>query len=195
MTSNKHYNNEYKLPLTPQIAIINDIYKIQYKQNKSLKICYLNARSIWNKIDDIQHTLNTISQNNKNRSVHIIAITEHWINTEEAKLFTFENHSTVLSTRISKKGGGSGIFIKKNSCIYDVIKQYSDDENSITSIKIKYNNEQYIITCIYRAPTNNTNKTDQFFQILANYLKTIGNIKHYCIGDFNINMLKTIKPQ
>lgn len=104
---------------------------------------------------------------------------------------TFNSKIIIQFSAVDKKkiGGGSAIFISKDYSEYDIILQYSDEENSITSIRVKATTKHFIITCIYRSPTANNNSTEIFFQILSVHLDTIGNENHYCLGDFNINTI------
>lgn len=189
MTS-RDYNSDYILPFKPTIHYANDIYNIRFTNTKSIKMMYLNARSVNNKIEELQHILLNTSKLNNNKYIPIIALTEHWISSDNAPHFLFENYTTILSTRDKKRGGGSAIFIAKNQIKFDILLQYSDEENSITSIKLyPLRSQPFVLTCVYRAPNTNTQKIDFFFHTLTTHLESIGSFNSYCIGDFNINTL------
>lgn len=61
------------LPFSPTIYNLNNLSSLKVNQSNSLKLLYLNARSVKNKIEDISNIVN-----NTNTTIHIIAITETW---------------------------------------------------------------------------------------------------------------------
>ena len=61
---------------------------VKFNKQNSIKIMYLNARSLLNKTEEIQHIIKKINQNN-NRTIQLIAITETWINYFNSTYFTF----------------------------------------------------------------------------------------------------------
>lgn len=185
----QQYEPDYSLPFQPTLQYTDDIYKVKFSQQNSIKILYLNARSIGNKIEDLQHILENTSNNNNNTTIHLIAVTEHWINSYDAHNFVFENYHTIVSARDQKKGGGSAIFVAKNQMKHEIILQYSDDENSITSLKLFTDKSHLVLTCIYRPPNTKAEKVERFFTTLMNHLDNIERENSYCIGDFNIDTL------
>lgn len=178
---------DYTLPFKPKIKY-TDLNHIQYIHANSLKILYCNARSIINKTEELQYIITQIQTNNQNRIPDLFAITEHWMNESSAKYFSFENYSTIFSSRSNKRGGGSAIFIHTD-IEFETLSQYSDDENSITCVKIKTHTINTVVMCVYRAPNANTSKLNTFLQILQDHLTKVENESVYVVGDFNINIL------
>lgn len=169
---------------TTTTKLIDDINHIKFLNQNSLKILYLNARSIRNKIEDLLYIIATTKH-----QIHIISITEHWLSKEETKTFQIENYSTICSCRTDKEGGGSLILIRQN-IPYEIIEQYSTNENSITSIKFKtQSKDNWIITSIYRRPNYSSAHINTFIDELNNHLNKIKNTNTIITGDMNINVL------
>lgn len=148
----------------------------------------MNARSIQNKTEEIQSILYNINTS-LSSSIQLIAISEHWIKQNETQHYLFEQYNTIISVREDKKGGGSSVFIL-NNLNYEVIKQYSDNEFSITSVKIVLSPQNKIVlSCVYRPPDSNVDKTYQFLQLLQNHLQQIQNERAYIVGDFNFDLI------
>lgn len=171
-------------PLSPNCTtqIIDDIHKITFTDSKSLKILYLNSRSINNKIEDLAYIIKTAKTD-----IHVISITEHWLNEADSSTFVFENYQAICSCRPNKNGGGSLILVRDNIS-YEIIKRYSTNENSITSIKLKMSsNENWIITSIYRPPNHSIQHINIFIDELNTHLNEI-NTNTLITGDMNINV-------
>lgn len=176
--------NEINIPLpdTKSTSIV-DINNVVFDKHETLKILYLNARSINNKNEEIY----SIIKNTKHE-IHIISITETWMKPENVNFFNFDGYSTLFSCRPTKTGGGAAIFIK--NCInYEIIHNYSDNLNSYICAKIIFKNQNWLITNIYRAPYNNTENISTFFTEFNNILEKLQSTRSIITGDFNINIL------
>ena len=179
-------NEEYILPFSPNIHNYDEIKYIAFKNNYSLKILYINFRSLNEKTEDLIYIINEFK--NQNISIDVIALTEHWMDTFKASKFTLTGYNTIFSTRPSKRGGGSAIFIK-NNINHNIIKQYNDDMISITTICINNNTEKINICCIYR-PNRNIDAVNNFIKLIDDHLPQINNNNNYVIGDFNFDLRK-----
>lgn len=180
-------NDDTQLP-KPQATttILNKITDLKFCEKTSLKIMYMNARSIKNKTDELYHLIKTI-----NSDIHILNITETWITANEAKYFTFDGYDTHHSCRKNKNGGGSSIFIKKNNNIKsNTIFSFSDDKNSFISQNISLHNQQFNITNIYRAPGIIREDVDNFLSQLQNHIHNTKNQNSIITGDFNFNLIE-----
>ena len=186
MTFNSN-NGEYILPFAPKINNYEEIQQINFTNNKTFKILYINFRSLNEKTEELIYILNEFK--NKNSTIDIIAITEHWMNDFRASKYTLNGYNTIFSCRPTKRGGGSAIFVK-NNINYEGIKNYSDNENSITSVTLKNNEENINICCIYRTPNRNLDAVNFFITALDDHMQQLNHNKtYYIVGDFNFDLL------
>lgn len=187
MNSNTIATLDLTLPFDPKTVFHTNYMNIKFKSLKSLKIFYLNARSIAKKIDELEIIIDNITKKN-NTQIDIIAVTEHWIRDYDAKFFSFGQYNAVFSSRPDKGGGGSAIFVHK-SIDYTIKNVFSDNSNSFLTINIKTQNIN--ITCIYRQTEYTNVAYEQFFDQLENHLQiNCMSGTNYIIGDFNIDVME-----
>lgn len=112
---------------------------------KSLRILQWNCRSITRKYDLHNHA----------KDFDIIILIETWLKPEHTyHLYGFE---TVRFDRLDEKGGGLGIFVRKNIEIdvYDLNLKLTKKSLEMGAITIEVNNKKMIIVAVYRPPHNN----------------------------------------
>lgn len=177
-------NTNYNLP--PNAHIRNNNFFIDdicYKNEDTLKILYLNARSIRNKIDDLAEMLDNIKH-----TIHLIVISETWIPDDEEDFFHVRNYQKpLLSCRNRRRGGGAGIFVH-NSLKYTAKETYCDNVNSIVSLKTENLHDNFYISAVYRPPETSTMHVSRFLEKLDNHLDKLKSRKSILIGDFNFNL-------
>lgn len=135
--------------------IVDNINDVKFTEKQSLKIVYLNARSLNKKQEEIDYIITALKHN-----IHVLSITETWINEDDAQHFSFFGYHTIFSCRPNKTGGGSAIFI---AIPFNIVDNFSTNENSFISIKCLINEVNWIITTVYRAPKTNNDKLQRFF--------------------------------
>ena len=113
--------------------------------NNSYKIWYLNARSIYNKIEEIEIILEKIPT-----KIHFIMVTEHWLVDNDTKInntksLNLKNYQSVLSARKDRRGGGAGILVHKD-IKFDEKVNFCNEEISFVTIKT-HNKDKSI--CFY----------------------------------------------
>lgn len=165
---------------------ININHFVQYdyhsmKGTNDLRIIYINARSLRGKIPDIENSLNRFHKRNK--SVHVLVISEIWIYESETKYFNIKNFNAVHCTRDSDRGGGVSIYVHNSIGFNEVLKLNSED-NSFLVIKLLPSN--FNIIGLYREKNTNI---DNFFQNVEVLLHDFP--KSFVFGDFNINWFDT----
>lgn len=176
-------NNEYTISVQPQISTKICLSDIQFKNNKSLKILYLNARSIQNKTEELQFIIT------QTVDFDIVVITEHWLNDTTVNYFLMENYVNVFACRPNRIGGGSAILIKKN-IKHKTIFKFSDDNNSFTCVQIETSSKEKInISSIYRNTIYTNLAIQTFFQQLSDFLDVTTNTETIIIGDFNFDTI------
>lgn len=143
----------------------------------TLRILYINSRSMKNKMDELEILI-------YEEHVEIIVIAETWVKKQEQKYYNFKNFTSFFVTR-KKIGGGLGIFVKTN--INAEIVEKIENELSYITLKIKPYN--FILCAIYKPPSI---KNKDFMRFLDQKLENVTNmnLECFCIGDVNINILE-----
>lgn len=154
-----------------------------FKKSGSLKILYLNSRSLANKTFEIEQIISS-----KKAPVHLIAITETWLNEDNCKYVNISNFTPIHSCRPTERGGGVAFYIRSN-LQFDEIDSFSDDRNSLLHIKVKINNKYQHIVCVYRQPNTTTALIDEFLSMFYTFIlrKKYRNV--LILGDFNFNLI------
>lgn len=146
------------------------------KKIDDLTVIYLNARSIKNKLDEIEILLNEVN------NVSALVVSETWMTKEEEKYFNLPGFSAVFASR-KKRGGGVAIFIK-DSIEYNTIKIINQENWSY--ILVYMHSYKKYIGSIYNPPSN----SDQnFLEFLDEELATLTNKEVIIMGDININVI------
>lgn len=147
--------------------------------NKNLNIVYFNSRSLRNKVDDINHFLNSTIQ-----TVHAIMITETWLTAGEKDFFELKGYNSFHSTRFNdRKGGGVAIYLHE-SLIGNIVFEYADESAQCNYLIINLVQSNIKLCCCYRSPDSNINN---FLSVMDKNIFNIRNI--YIFGDMNLNLL------
>lgn len=144
-------------------------------KDSNLNIMYLNARSIRNKMDDIEILLHTVPE------IDIVAVCETWLDKSEELYFNLPNYSAVYSSR-EKDGGGAGLYIKDGLEYTNV--DVIEERTSILTVKLLQTNVTIVL--VYKPPKENE---ENFINLIDGTLSKhcIGNVKVILLGDFNIH--------
>lgn len=178
-----HLNNTTTLRPNINTQIHDDIYTVNFTSINTLKVMYMNARSIKNKQEELLHILQAIKSN-----IHIICITETWVKQGEEEYYGFDGYDSHFACRPSKSGGGAAILIK-NDIKYELTNTFSNDENSFVAAKIQVNKKFWTVINIYRQPNYNQYKVTEFIHTLNHFLSTI-ETDSIVTGDFNFNTIE-----
>lgn len=88
------------------ITELNNINELNFIYANTIKILYLNARSLYNKVDELQCILKLIKA-----KIMIIAISETWMSEADLKYFNFAGYKSEFACRPNRSGGCSAILI------------------------------------------------------------------------------------
>jgi hypothetical protein len=122
--------------------------RCKFQKNQGINMCHINARSLYPKIDEISWIV-------QNSGVDVVCISETWLNDSVLDSdIGIEGYTLFRKDRLSKKGGGVAIYI--NNCFTvkerrDIITN-CDLEMIWCEIVSKRNNENILLSCIYRPP-------------------------------------------
>lgn len=164
--------------------IHDDIHKIKFNSLNTLKILYMNARSVKNKLEEILYIKNTFKE-----VIHIIAITETWVKQEEEEFYGIDGYTAHYSGRPNRDEGGAAILVK-NKIQHEITHKWSDDENSFINVQIQVNNKLCNIMNIYRPPNDYyAHKKTDFICVLAQHLDKLQRQNTIITGDFNFNKI------
>lgn len=152
-----------------------------------LNILHLNVQCLRNKLLYLEEFLT------KTKEIHVLCITEHWLQENEIKTYNFSDF--YLASYLCRKiyiHGGVSIYIRKNITSYnlDSITSLSIEKAcEITAVHIKKYNT--IILVVYRSPSNpSIDQTLNILQSSLQYLDQFTNVNIVLAGDFNINFLE-----
>ena len=140
-------------------------------------ILYFNARSLFNKIDELR----ALTHNNPPK---IIAVTETWCQPHEQDgLYSIPGYSLYRSDRPNKPGGGTLLYIS-SSLTHNILLNTSDDTLESTWCNVTTNQESITIGCVYRPPNSPHNIALQTLEQCIRRTKL--NTNHTIIvGDLN----------
>lgn len=156
--------------------------KIELINKNGLNILYFNGRSIKNKISDIELFLSYL-----NCIVHIVVITETWLDENNEMFFNLKNYNSFHNNR-RKHAGGVAIFCHSSIISEVVLSETFLDNSHCLIIKLVHYNIH--VATIYRAPDGNINDFTSFFSEKLNSYKNI-----LYVGDFNINVLNEFRKE
>jgi len=142
-----------------------------------LSILYVNARSLKNKIDDLQW----IAQHYFNH-VSIIVVAETWFVSGQEKFFNLPNFSAHHNVR-EKHAGGVTVFVKES--IPSIVIKSIELLHSLLLIEVVFNRQVICILGGYRPPDG---PKDLFLRDLEVCLTLSENKQIIVAGDFNINL-------
>lgn len=174
----------YILPFCPVSNKLTNLKLLKLNNSDSLKLLYLNARSIQNKIEELNNIINKIDS-----TVHLVAITETWLKEDSTCLNVNDYNKIIVSRAGIRIGGGCALLIHKSITSYELVNSYTDEFISILSVKICINNNEFLINVVYNPPNNCVN----FLKIFEDYLVNLKSNNSVIIGDMNINLLNCDK--
>lgn len=143
---------DFTLPFYPVIKICNNVNDILFKNSNTIKIMYLNCRSINNKIEELEVVIKNICQKN-NTIIHLIILTETWISSGDKQYFNFNNYNSEFSCRTTNYGGAA-ILIHKSITSYEIFNCYEDDDVNIIGLNLSLDGQIQSVSSVYRAPNN-----------------------------------------
>ena len=156
--------------------------------SQSLSLCHLNIRSIKKKISNFVTYMDCLGFR-----FSIISLTETWMKYDICNLYGIEGYELFEKHRLTKAGGGVGLFIAQN---VEYTKRddlyFFDDYIECVSIEIGRpvfsTNRNVIVTVIYRPPNTDTRI---FNERLNAVLNCVNNERKLCylMADYNINIL------
>ena len=149
---------------------------------------HINIRSIPANLGSLEAYLQCL-----NFDFSIIDISETWLSDNNCDLFYLNGYNLVEKHRSCKKGGGVGLFIKK-----DIPNMYRCDlvspEPIFESLFIEIDKHVFrqqsniILGVIYRPPNTDINSFNETLSTILEKLK-VEDKMCYLIGDYNINLL------
>ena len=164
----------------PTTACVNSIIQKHVacaspRLNNELKIGFINVRSLYPKLDEIQYIIQT-------NDFDIFGINETWldqyIKNEEISI---QGYNIVRKDR-NRHGGGVCVYIKQ-TITYNVL--FSNDQNPIESIWLNLTGVKLCIGCIYRPPSSD----NVYYNNILDHIEQVKNQANdiIIIGDLNFN--------
>lgn len=146
-------------------------------------ILYININSLQNKLDELEIKLQNFSKNNKDKLIHIIALTEVRIHDDATQFFSIPHYNSFYQTRADGHGGCALFVHESISC--SLVEKKSTQNIEILTVSIIELGVS--VTVVYKQPAVTV---AVFVDIFMKYLENKKNL--IIIGDFNINLLKDL---
>ena len=131
---------------------------------KGISIIHINCRSLYANFEKLK-----ILVDNLEFVFDVIALTETWINEDNANIFSLDGYNFCHTNKTNKKGGGVALYIN-NRIQYQIIDNLSINiDNCLECITVKLLLKQnVIVSSIYRLPNSKiyyfTNLIDSMFR-------------------------------
>lgn len=155
---------------------------LQFITDTSLKILYVNARSLNTRhVEEIEQIIHQ-----SKATIHVIAVTETWVSGAN-KFINITNYTPTFCSRPNKRGGGVALFVLDHLSDFEVVDSYSNDHDSYLNIKLHFKQSYVNVLCVYRKPSLLVQHLNFFWEKLESFLKNTSN-NTIVVGDFNINL-------
>lgn len=164
-------------PSTKTLSSINDI---TFVKRESLKIFYLNARSLKEKLTELEYLLDELDSR-----IDVIAVTETWSHQDVEQFMSLRDYQCFFASRSTRRGGGSAVFIHKK-IQSRLTRSYCDEYNSIVAVEIGAR-EKVTLASIYRPPQTLATPVDNFIDLLDDFL-AVQHSNTLVFGDFNFDL-------
>src|SRR6218665_324347 len=178
LNSSSTFSSAYK-----EITLFHE-FSNNLKFLNQLRLGHLNFRSLSNKLPEISLLL-------AQTKLSVLALTETWLNNDQASSINLPGFTFVHRSRVSGIRGGVGFFISLDIEFCEVEEAPRSKNNTFESIIIKLpqkTTSDIILGSIYRPLADSILEFTSAFEHLLNDL-TKTNKKLFISGDFNINLL------
>lgn len=188
MCNRNNVNSQPLIPTSPSSPFSPPTSASPYNLNmlieKNLNIAHVNAQSLAciSHFDEIYKILND------NKNLHILAISETWLNTNHTlKKYKIPGYKLLRSDRTRSSGGGVALYISENlkPKKLNVNDASSGVEFIFVEITTKFN--KMVVSGAYRPPNINYKELDVYFDILSHNTLVYKDV--ISMGDLNCNML------
>lgn len=180
---NTSNDRNHHLPSQSDTRTITQIEGLKISKANSLKLFYFNARSLREKLNELEVLLNEAPCR-----MDVLMITETWSRNDIEASMSLLNYHCFFASRSSRRGGGSAVFVHKDINA-TLVESYCDEYNSIVSVEIGYPHK-IALACIYRPPQTLATAVDGFLELLDDFLTRQGSSTMILCGDFNIDLLR-----
>ena len=166
-----------------------DLKQLEDKCNSAyISLINFNIRSIRANFNNFTDTI----LHNNNITPCFITLTETWTDTDtniEDFIIT-GYHEPLIQNRKKNKGGGVMTYITNNITTYKTRSDLSfcDESNNCLSIEVVLHKKIFILTTIYRSPSNQNNSFMKKFEGIIDKIRHSG-YNSIITGDFNYNLI------
>lgn len=184
MISNDMLN--FDLHFVPNITYLEDKKDVTLVDNGSMRILYMNCRSLNCKFEEIQNLLTST-----NSIPNILAFDETWIRESSIKYFQLNGFIPFMTGRSFRRGGGVGIFVRKGWGTPRVLEKFVEDLIEGIVVEVKLGHETCIFIVVYRPPLSlNLDRQQQYLDRLEDILSKHSCNRIFMLGDHNIDILR-----
>ena len=166
----------------------SDLLNVQNDYEEGVSLLHLNIRSCQKDFDDFETYIH-----NLNHNFSVIGLSETWLNDSVKDLYSLPGYNSLHLCRNGKKGGGVSLYVHESLDCYQRLDMTVINE-SMECLFVEINakklgmNEKVIVGVIYRPPNSDIGVFNNLFSNVLELIKD--NNVCYCMGDYNINLLK-----
>ena len=171
---------EYQVSCTCNYFDCESFKKAHYDMKKqycinNLALCHLNIRSLKQNLADFERHLNLLDMR-----FTIIGVSGTWLDDCDCLLNELNVYDLIEEHRVSKRGGGVGIFVKNGMCFSKredlcIFEKYAECV-TIEIEKPSLNSDKNIIVCVIYRPEN----TDTLFLMKCSVTYLISSSERTC---------------
>lgn len=173
-------NNHIQKTVTNMQKNINLIHQFDKIKMSNLNIYYININSIFNKLDDLELHLNSLSLNNNNKIIHILALTEIRIHEHQTPYFNIPHYTPFFCTREDGHGGCALYVHESISCCLTEKKSL----NYVNHITVNLLDLSFSIMVVYKQPAVSP---ELFIEMMHELIENKRDV--IVVGDMNIDLL------
>ena len=195
MVLNNYFENDIsENPYTnfkygPGYVELNKI-KSKLKFNTDPVILSLNVQSLNSKFDKVCHLLSDFLHDNI--CIVVVALQEIW-RLPHPELLNIKNFTFINKQRNLGQGGGVGFYVREcyNFKIIKNLSPFIEKTCETITIELEIGRKKYLLTSLYRSPSNNIMHFEQFLTAFEELLVKFTNYKIPILifSDSNINLL------
>ena len=155
-------------------------YRGRRRRNRFLKCWTLNARSLGNKMNDLQIITNE-------EKPHLISITETWASAEKGAAF-YHLPGYATYRKDGREGHGGTILYVSNSLEHRVCRPLNSTnfDSDVWCWIVEKGGKKVLVGSVYRSPNSNSQNNNELKESLKRAIDVAGDNRVLLMGDFNM---------
>ena len=156
-----------------------------------LNVLHINIRSVHKNKDNLLLLLDSLAE--QNIVVHVIALCETFLTTENCHMIDLNNYSGHHQPCVGRFGGGVSLYLHKSVKLLRTIELTSTMSMETIFLEISYSSSKFVVGEMYRPPNTNVNEFMHQLESLLDKLKDYPTV--IVCTDQNLDLLKIYTHQ